>query len=141
MVWSTKSKGKRIPCQFNNVFSGADAFSDSPPWVSATFQDANNGVLLTIANSGLATGEFVSGVYFNFDPADNVNNLRFAFQNASGSFSAPSVSAGKNAFKADGDNYYDILLGFSTADGQKFAGDDSITYLISGITGLTVSDF
>ncbi|MBU6410855.1 MAG: hypothetical protein KGR98_10760 [Verrucomicrobia bacterium] len=127
--------------QFDNVFSGSNGFSDSPPWLDATFQDASNGVLLTIANSNLASGEFVSGVYFNFDPADTVTNLNFTFQSAIGTFGAASVSTGENAFKADGDGSYDILLGFSTMDGRKFTGGDSVTYLIGGEGGLTASDF
>lgn len=143
MAWlgAANTMASGIAYQFNTVFSGANAFSGPAPWVNATFQDTNNGVVLTIANSGLASSEFISGVYLNFDPADNVNNLSFTLQNTIGSFSAPSVSMGEDAFKADGDGYYDILLNFSTADGHKFTGGDSVTYLITGVAGLTSSDF
>lgn len=138
---SARANASGILYQFDNVFSGSVAPSPTPPWMNAAFQNAANGVLLTIASSGLTNGEFVSGLYFNLNPADTVDNLNFSLQDTAGSFSAPTISTGENAFKADGDGYYDILLNFSTIDGYRFVVGDSITYLITGVTGLTASDF
>ena len=52
----------------DQVFSGTSPAA-SAPWVSLLFEDVTPGtVRLTISNSGLSDTEFVSGVYFNFNP-------------------------------------------------------------------------
>ena len=48
-----------------------------------------------------------------------------------------SVVAGTNAYKADGDGFFDILLSWNNG---VFVGGESVTFEITG-TGLTASDF
>jgi len=50
-------------------------------------------------------------------------------------------SLGLNAFKADGDGKYDILFQFAQTPANSFTSGEHLTYLISGIGGMTASDF
>ncbi|MGB7769449.1 MAG: hypothetical protein WBN22_11430 [Verrucomicrobiia bacterium] len=110
------------------------------PQIQATFQDESPGtVLLTITSPDLGCGEFLSDLYFNFDPADNVKRLCFAGWDGACGQAFATISTGANAFKADG-GYYDVHFDFSRMDNGKGAGDDSIAYLITG-RGLDAFDF
>lgn len=132
-----------IEFDFNNVFSGSGTPGGSTPWVTALFQDDGSaGVLLTISGSDLAGNEKLDSIYFNVNPADNASipNLTLTEQSASSGLAASTISTGVNGFQADGDGKYDIKLAFSTGQGA-FKNGDSITYLISGIAGLTANDF
>jgi hypothetical protein len=124
-------------------FSGLTTPPAGPgPWTTATFLDVAPGTVdLTIENVGLSSGEFISGLYFNLNPLDNATDLSFNLLGSQGSFSIPSISLGRDDFKADGDGKYDILLGFGTASGTTFTVGDSITFRITGIAGLTAADF
>ena len=132
---------------FGHIFSGSTTPAASPPWIEGIFQDVAGGVQFSITNVGLSTGEFVGELYFNLNPAYGANgpaSLSFSLQSRGGSFDLPSVSKQANAFKADGDGYFDVMLSFSTssASGQhRFVGGDSLSYLISGLSGLKASDF
>jgi len=128
---------------FDNVFSGQSTPPAGPgPWTEANFQDISPGtVQLTVTNVGLSTGEFISGLYFNLNPADNVNNLQLTLVGSHGSFTLPTISQGEDGFKADGDGKYDVLLSFSTSSGNTFTANDSLTYKITGISNLTAADF
>src|SRR5688500_8097342 len=53
-------------------FSGATAPSGPAPWATASFDDSYGGpntVRLTMTTGGLTGSEFLSGWYFNLDPA------------------------------------------------------------------------
>jgi len=130
--------------QFDTVF-GANSVAPggSAPWLNATFVDTAGGVLLTLSNVNLAATEKISVVDFNFNPGLNPANLTFGFQSSVGSFTSPTISTGVDAFKADGDGYYDIQLQFDTGGGSsaRFDNGESVTYLLAGIPGLTVGDF
>lgn len=130
--------------QFDNVFSYSGSASSPAgpgPWVDATLQDTANGVLLTVNNLGLTGGEFLSQLYLNVNPADNVNNLTFSFQGGTSGVTAPTIRTGEDGFKADGDGKYDILFNFATSNTGRFGAGDSVSYLIAGISGLSSADF
>lgn len=132
-----------IVYNFNNVFSGSASPGGSTPWVTASFQnDGSAGVLLTISGADLAGNEKLGAAYFNVDPALSASmaNLTFSLQSSSAGLAQPQISTGEDAFKADGDGRYDIKFSFSTGQGT-FNNGDNITYLISGIAGLTADDF
>ena len=138
---SPRLQAQAYTYNFTGVFSGVTP-SGTGPWVDATFQNTTGGVLLTINNAALSSGEFVSDLYFNLNPAaGNVNNLTFTLENSSAGVSAPLVDTGNDSFKADGDGKYDILLQFSSGKARQFGAGDSMTFLISGIAGLTAADF
>ncbi|MGN6643759.1 MAG: PEP-CTERM sorting domain-containing protein [Verrucomicrobiota bacterium] len=123
------------------VFSGTSP-SGSSPWVDATFQDVSPGtVLLTFENVGLSSGEKLTELYFNLDPAKQATSLTFTHVSDSGGFVLPTISRGENAFQAGGDGKYDILFSFSQSRAAAFTAGEYLTYQITGITGLIASDF
>lgn len=135
-----------IVYNFDGTFSGTSP-GGSTPWLTATFQnDGSAGVLLTISGTDLAGGEQLNSIYFNVNPAydtgkpPSLPTMTFARQSSTPGLTAPTINQGEDAFKADGDGLYDIELSFSTSMGM-FQNGDSITYLISGISGLSASDF
>jgi len=111
------------------------------PWVEATFQDTDPGkVLLTISTANLGGGEFLGDLYFNFDPAENVNRLLFARRyNLPGPLFSV-VSTGDNSFKLAGYGDYDIQVAFSGIIRGKSSGARCVSYLISE-PGLDALDF
>lgn len=130
--------------QFNNVFSGNVPPGGPAPWIDATFQTQSNGVQLTINNAGLSGGEFLSELDFNLNPnysASAIQGLQFGLVASNGNFGASSIVTGEDIKKADGDGYYDINFNFNTASAGQFGAGDYLVYLITGITGLTASDF
>lgn len=133
--------------QFNTPFpSDANPNTNASVWIDASFQDASGGgVLLTVTNVGLTSGEFLqgmgsganAGLFFNLDPNDNPTNLTFSLMSETASFGTVTAT-GENAFKADGDGKYDFTFDFST---HLFTAGASFTYLISGIPGLDAESF
>jgi hypothetical protein len=141
------SAASGITYQFDNEFSSGTPPAGAAPWITATIQTETPGtVLLTIANNGLIGSEFVSGFYLNLNPNFNSLNLSISYVSSSGGFLIPSVDSGTiergtDSFKADGDGKYDVLFDFSTSSGATFGSGGSVTYEISGISGLTADDF
>jgi hypothetical protein len=141
---SPTANASGIIYQFDDVFSFSGSASSPAgpgPWVDATLQDTANGVLLTVNNPGLSGGEFLSELYLNINPADNVNSLTFTPQGGTSGVSAPTIQTGEDGYKADGDGKYDILFSFATSNPGRFGAGDSLTYLIAGIAGLSSGDF
>src|ERR1051325_3347100 len=132
---------------FDNEFSSGTPPAGPAPWITATIQNVTPGtVQLTIANNGLIGSEFVSGFYINLNTNFSPLNLSISYVSSLGSFTVPSVASGTiergtDSFKADGDGKYDVLFDFSTVSGTTFGAGESITYQISGISGLTADDF
>ncbi|HEV2269376.1 MAG TPA: hypothetical protein VGR92_07960 [Steroidobacteraceae bacterium] len=127
-----------IVYDFNTEFSGGTPPSGPAPWLVATFSDTSTSgqVQLTITTSGLASSTKISGLYFNLDPDLNVSDLSFKSLNGgSGTVNDSSLQLGENAFMADGDGKYDILLSYPTSGATFHGGDTSsfdITYSGSG---------
>jgi len=127
-------------------FSGAQEPQGVKPWGTATFEDMEGMVLLTMANTNLVNDEFVAGWYFNLDPALDPTELVFLQTSKTGSLTDPSISTSVDAFQADGDGKYDILFEFDTSSPggtseNRFGAGESLTYKISGILGLTADSF
>jgi hypothetical protein len=141
------SAASGITYQFDNEFSSGTPPTGPAPWITATIQTSTPGtVLLTVANNGLVGSEFLSGFYLNLNPNFNPLNLSISYISSAGSFLIPSIASGTiergiDNFKADGDGKYDVLFDFSTSNGSTFGAGESVTYQISGISGLTADDF
>jgi hypothetical protein len=142
LIFAQQAKASVIAYNFDTVFSGSTPPAAPGPWIQATFQDVTPGTVdLTVTNVGVSTGEFISGVYFNLKPTDSATNLTLTLTSSHGSFTIPTISLGTDSFKADGDGKYDILLSFDTSNGKTFTVNDSVTYRLTGIAGLTAVDF
>ena len=127
-------------------FSGATPpASDTLPWLTTKFDDGGGtgSVIVTLTATNLTGSEFVSGWYLNLDPSLKVSDLTFSAPTKVGSFTTPTISLDTDAYKADGDGKYDILLSFSTSGGatSRFTQGDAISYTITGIPTLTAASF
>ncbi len=125
-------------------FSGGTAPVGVPPWLKATFDDGGGSgkVNLKFEATNLTGTEFVSNLYFNLDPALDPTQLVFGAVSKTGTFDDPTFDTGKDAFKADGDGNYDLLVEFSNAPpGTRFGAGDALSVDISGIASLTASSF
>ena len=98
-----------VPLNFE--FSGGMAPKGTAPWLTATFENVSaNTVRLTMSTANLVVSEFVGEWYFNFNPSLNPSNLTFVYKSG---VSAATISKGANAFKADGDGYFDFKFAFT----------------------------
>ncbi len=129
----------------NIEFSGGTAPVGAAPWLTAKFDDADStgSVTLTLTAFNLTASEFISGWYLNLDPSLDVTSLVFSAPTKTGSFSDPGISQGTNAYKADGDGKYDLLLDFATGGGasSRFGVGESVKYTITGISTLNANSF
>ena len=126
--------------QLDYIFSGVTPLGGTGP--TATFSDVAGGVQLTMSGGGLVGTEFLGAWYFNFNPSLNAASLNFANTGSSGiNPTLVTISQSADAFKADGDGFFDILFDLPTAGADRFEAGDSLTYLITGIPGLTANDF
>ncbi len=117
-------------------FSG-DAPVSSPPWMRIDVTNISGGVHVDLVN--LLTSGFAGEVFLNVNPA--LNPTLFTYNALNSVAAASTISVGTNAFKADGDGYFDILFSFPTAAGpDRFTGGETASYSIL-YTGLTDSDF
>jgi len=124
------------------IFTGTGVPTNPPPWLNATFDDggSSGSVDLTISAIGLTGVEKVKEVYFNLDPALNPAQLVFSAPIKTGTFTDPGISTGTDAYKADGDGKYDIMIAFSTANADAFNGGEAVKYTIT-LASLTANSF
>ncbi|MCP4246469.1 MAG: PEP-CTERM sorting domain-containing protein [bacterium] len=114
--------------------------------MTATFDDGGTpgSVDLTV-QANLTDDEFVFRFLFNLDPNLDLNDLVFSAPVKIGAFNDPTVSTGLDAFKADGDGYFDVAIAFSTTYGpaRKFGDSDAVRYTITdpGVDVITASSF
>lgn len=130
-----------VTFDYTLTFSGT-APTTSAPWLTATFDDHNatGSVSLTITANGLGS-QSITSIYFNLDPALSASSLVFSLDAGSSTAPAPAVFQGTNAYRADGDGYYDIKLDFPPPGGmQRFDNNDTAFFTITGVN-LTANSF
>ena len=88
------------------------------PWVTATFADISGGVQLTINALNLVASEFISGFYFNFDPTKNAASYIGTVPGTGTQTDWNSRGAGNDAWKADGDGFFDFFIDFPPPPGD-----------------------
>lgn len=122
-------------------FDPANTFSGTAPtgYLQANFTDVAGGVQLVIT-SNLTAGENLDpgkALYLNFNPALNnlLSKLTFTLQGNTNFSQAAGVQTGANAFKADGDGYYDIMFTYNPST-KAFTSGQSQTYLITSAGGV-----
>jgi len=142
-VCSIPASAVSVSFDMTVIFEGPGVPANPSPWMNATFDDGGSAgsVNLTISTLSLEDNEKVAGVYFNLDPALDPTQLLFSAPSKTGSFADPVISTGINSFKADGDGFYDILIGFDP-DGPalNFGADDAVEYTIT-LASLTAGSF
>ncbi len=142
MTLSISLQGADLLYELNTVFSGPGTPSGPTPWLTAEFNNNGDGtVRLQMSTNTLATGEFVSKWYFNYDPTKTVTDLSFS-RVGSAPPGDPAISTGTNSFQADGDGKFDIEFSFQTSLTNRFGPSQSIIYDISSTSAsLDVSLF
>jgi hypothetical protein len=99
-------------------FSGGADPQGATPWLVAVFEDQGGGVIrLTMNTSGLVGTEYVSEWSFNLDPMLDPTLLAFSaidISDVPGFSAATDIDTGVDAFKADGDGSFDILINLTT---------------------------
>lgn len=127
-------------------FSGGDEPAGLLPWVTLTFNDeiTPGAVDLTISSSGLTSEEILARLYINFDDALDVNKLTFT-PAVGNEATAGAILTGSNAFKADGDGFFDILFDYpppSPGDtGAYFSANETVAYSITSSETITALSF
>src|SRR6185312_6073374 len=139
------SAASPVNYDFTQVSSGTTP-AGTPPWAQASFTDVGmpaDAVQLTLSAGNLAGSTYLSCWYFNIDSLLDPTALNFTAAGSTGAFTGPTISTGANAFKAGPDGKFDILFTFNSTgdDSTRFTSGDSMTFTISGISGLTVQDF
>lgn len=145
LLTAASAQAGMITFQMWEEFSGAYPPESPGPWLTATFDDGGTAgsVDLTLETTNLVDAEFVFEWMFNLDPARDPTQLVFSAPTKTGAFADPVISLGVDAFRADGDGYYDIDLVFNHtgAGSLKFGEGDAVAYTLTGIPTLTASDF
>jgi len=144
---ATPARAGLLTFNYDNEFSGATAPEGSDPWLTAVFNDDPDGngtvdtaVQLTLSGSGLTDAEFVSGWYFNLNPAYDPTLLTFSDVDVSDVGSVSVSNEEPDFYKADGDGKYDFLFTLPES-GDRFTSGDTLVFDIGGIGGLTALDF
>jgi PEP-CTERM motif len=129
IVFSIPVCAETIVFNYNFEFSGAVSPAGTSPWLTATFEDfgSEGKVKLTFKASGLVGTEYVGESSFNLNPLLDPTKLKVV------AISGVTVDAqtGSNAFKADGDGYFDILFNYPQAEAFRFNAGDEAVYLIA----------
>lgn len=120
------SLGHALNWTLDTEFSGTGATATGYPEVTLT---GSGTVQLTIqSNFTVGSGEYIEAIYLNLNPAFAATNLSFSLVSGD----AATVSLGTDAFKADGDGKYDILLSYPTAPlSARFWNNDQSVYDIT----------
>lgn len=140
------TEGGVLTLNLNGEFSGAAPPAGSDPWLTATFDDSFGGantVRLTMAAPNLVATEFVHEWLFNFDPALDPTQLSFAPVDTPGA-TPTAILTGVDAFKADGDGFFDILFDFPPPPSgfdAKFTAGETVTYDITYIAAIGAQSF
>ena len=117
-------------------------YSDTPvppaaasPWLTVVTTDLGaNQVKVDLEAVGLTGSEYASEWYLNLDPALDPTKLSFISSDpAPANFLLPTIALGINAYKADGDGFYDIRLNFDSSGGNnhRFTASDKLTYTVT----------
>lgn len=121
-------------------FSGAAAPAGTGPWITATFVDVGSGsVDLTLTSNLTDDDEFMSEFYFNLDPilVAKLGSLTIS-QIGSGPVADPA-GKGEDAFKADGDGWFDLQLKWTLA-ADRFGVGSVATFNILDSTGMVTAN-
>jgi hypothetical protein len=125
-------------------FSGATPPEGTAPWITATFDDSYGGlntVLLTMSADNLIDNEFIGEWLFNFDDSFDVTQLSFTPVGGTPDY---DIYTGIDAYKADGDGYFDIRFDFPPPPGNspnKFTAGETVVYDITYISSIDVYAF
>lgn len=127
-----------ITLNLDTVYSGR-SLDNTGPWATAVFEDVSGGVLLTLTAMNLSNTEYISNLYFNFNPGKFLYGLRMTYESG---VMPTSYSLWNNHEAAGAIRNFDIALSYMSNWYSDRFDDGSVTQLlITGVSGLTASDF
>lgn len=137
--------GLAITYEFDYEFSEGEPPGGPTPWITATFEDLDENIVrLTVSAGNLVGQEAITEAYFNFHPDYDPDGLTFI--SVDNSDSEPEIYKGTDAWRADGDGWFDILFDFpppapGDPDHDKyFTAGEIVIYDISYVLGDYVID-
>jgi hypothetical protein len=141
LAFPLASTADALTFEYDIEFSGATPPGGATPWMEATFTDeATDTVRLKIEASNLLADEFVHEMYFNFNPAKDVTDLALSGSDIGDLGGGVAIGYGTDAFKADGDGLFDIILSFGQNDFT--AGEEIwIEWTLAGLGVVEAEDF
>ena len=119
--------GYSLSYDLSYAISG-DTPSGTPPFVTLNFVDSGaDEVTLTINTDGLYINgdnelDSVAGVYFNIN--ENVTGLGASIFYYDAVING--INIGSNAYKADGDGYFDILIDFAPPGADRLTANENV---------------
>jgi hypothetical protein len=133
LVIAFSASATQVVFDFNIEFSSATPPAGPAPWLRATFDDFGGvgTVQLTMEAIGLIGGEFVGSWYFNFDPTLNAASY-LPSPAANPNVDWDSIGAGNDAWKADGDGFYDFYINFDSSGAGRFQAGESFILTFTG---------
>lgn len=144
-AWPTTARADTLVLPMNKEFSGAFSPEGSFPWLTATVDDGGTpgSVELTLDTTNLIGSEFVFDWYMNFDANLDLTKLMFSSPSKSGAFADPTINTSENAYRADGDGYFDILFDFANGGGpnNRFNVGDAVSYTVTSTEAITAQSF
>ncbi len=137
-LFSMPAKASVVTFNFDTLYSGSSP-RETGPWGSLSFEDVAGGVLLTISTTDLGSSEFISDIYFNYNPAKSLSKLKIQYIDG---VRPLGYAAKKDSEKAGPVHTFDIDIVYPTAHSRNRLNDDSTTQLlISSVAGLQADDF
>lgn len=136
---------KADPVQF--VLTGADfsgQTSNTGGNITVNIVNIAGGVRVTVTNNLLDPGAFIGALYLNTTVAPLANATGtcggIGDNCTATNGQTMTFNFGSNAFQADGDGIYDILIDFSTAAADRLIPGETITFDLLSTTGGFTSD-
>ena len=121
-------------------FSGPTANTGGT--ITVHIQNIAGGVRISVSNNLVDPGAFISGLYLNTSVAPLAGAAGTCVDCAATNGQTMTFNFGSDAFQADGDGRYDILIDFSTdAADRLLAGETVIFDVTSTTVGFTSDSF
>lgn len=150
-LWMSTMAQASLTVGLDHTFSGDSPTSSTTPWLQAVFTDisqsncgGSNGCVqldLTAPNLASDGSEFVSFWHFNvLESLSSIAGFSLGITQHSGLVPGSTDGYSNNAYKADGDGYYDFGFNFDTANqGSRFVHGDEAIFYITGVNAAITS--
>jgi hypothetical protein len=110
--------------------------------ITVHIQNISGGVRVTVTNNLVDPGAFLGALYLNTSVAPLAGAVGTCVSCAATGGQTMSFSFGSDAFQADGDGRYDILVNFATDAASRLTPGESIVFDITSSTpGFTSDSF
>lgn len=121
-------------------FSGPTANTGGT--ITVHIEDIAGGVRISVSNNLIDPGAFLSALYLNTSVAPLANAAGTCVDCAATNGQTMTFNFGSDAFQADGDGRYDILVDFSTEAANRLLAGEVVVFDVTSTTvGFTAESF